>query len=99
MSRWDAGAQRGAGDGVLQRDALTEQIGRELARAGGELELVAAQQLDHQRPRGDQRAPALGDQLEDRRRFGLAAERPRDLQRRVKRVDGPLQIDALSLGA
>ena len=56
-------AQRGLGDGLVDRDAPAEQRGRDLAGRRGDHELVAVEQLDHQRARGDQRAAALGDEL------------------------------------
>src|ERR1700741_3740176 len=39
------GAQCGAGDGVLKRHPVAQEAGRELAGAGRQLQLIAAQEL------------------------------------------------------
>jgi len=91
-----AAAQRGARDGVLQRDDLPEQPRRQLAGAGGEVEAVTIQELDDQHARRHQRATALGDQLENRLQIGLTAQRPCDLDRRVQRLVGLLKLATLS---
>ena len=80
------------GDGVGERHPLADQAGGQLARAGGDHELLAAMQLDQQRARGDQRAAALGDELEDDLEVGLAAERARDLGGRLERRDGAREL-------
>jgi hypothetical protein len=67
------------------------------AGAGGQLQLTATQQLDDQRPGGDQRPAALGDQREDRVEVRLPAERPGDLDRGIECVNRLLKRRALGL--
>ena len=92
-------AQRGARHGVLQRDAPADEAARHLAGRRRDLELVLALQLDDERARGDERPPALRHELEDRVEVGLAAERAPDLDHRVERRDGALELVAPRLGA
>ena len=61
-------AQRRARHRLLQRDAHADQPVGKLAGAGGDDQLVAVLELDQERARGHERAPALGDELEDGRR-------------------------------
>lgn len=82
-----------------QRDDLPEQPGGQLAGAGREVEPVTVYELDDQHARRHERATALSDQLENRLQIGLTPERPRDLDRRVQRLIGLLQLPALGFGA
>ena len=81
------------------RHALADQHARDLAGDRGDHELVAVEQLDGQRSGRDQRAAALGDELEDAVQVGLTAERQRDLDRGVQRGDGPAELLAPGLRA
>lgn len=56
-----AGAQRRAGDGVLETQSDAEEPLRKVAGAGGDHQIAVALELDHERPSGDQRPAALGD--------------------------------------
>ena len=69
-----ARAQRRAGDRVGQRDPLSDQTRRPVSGRGGDDELAAVDDLDQQCPCRHQRAPALGDQLEDHIDVGRAAD-------------------------
>ena len=93
-----ARAHRRARDGVGQRDPLPDDAVRQLAGPRGDHEVVALAQLDQQRARRDERAPARGDQLEDGRQVGFAADGAGDLEARVEGVDGVLQLSAPRLG-
>ena len=94
-----ARAQSLSGERVAQLDGLADHARGQLARAGGDDEFLAAAQLDQQHPRADQRATALGDQLEDHVEVGLAADGQRDLGGGVERGDGALELLAALAGA
>ena len=70
------------------------QRGVELAGGGLDHEVGALAQLDHHRARRDERAPALGDELEDALQVGLAADGARDRGRRLEGGHGALELVA-----
>ena len=82
---------------VLQVHALTDQPLRKLTGARGDDHRAVLLVLDDERTSRHERPAALGDQTQDRIEIGLATERPRDLHRRVERVDGPPQLGVLGL--
>ncbi len=87
-----ARAQRRARDRVLERDPGADQAVGKLARSGRDLQLRPAHELDQDGARRDERAAALGDELEDHAEVGAAADRLRDLRRRVERRDRALEL-------
>ncbi len=85
-----ATAQRSARDSVGQRDVLPDEARGELAGPRGKIQPITLEQLDDQHACRHQCATALGDQLENRLQIGFAAQRPRDLDRRIQRLVGLL---------
>ena len=94
-----ARAQRRARDRVLERDPRADQAVGKLARSGRDLELRPAHELDQHGARRDERAAALRDELEDDVEVGAAADRLRDLRRRVERRDRALELVLALAGA
>ena len=90
-------AQGRAGEAVVEGDGLSDEFRWHLARGRGDHHLALAFELDHEGFRRDERATALGDELEDRLEIRLAAERPRDLDGRVERLDCALELRAVRL--
>ncbi len=74
-----------------------EQPGRQLAGACRHQQATALHELDHEQARVHQRAPALGDELEDHIEVCLRADGSRDLGGGVERGHGPLQLVAVLL--
>jgi hypothetical protein len=79
-------------DCVLDRDPLPLQRAVEVARKRSDHEPAPLREQDHHRPRLNQRAAALGDQLEHVLEIRLARECLRDLTRGLEACNRPLGL-------
>ena len=78
-------------------DARAAQLGRQLARRGRHLELVAALEQQGETARLDQGPGALDDQLQHPIEVGLASDRHSDGRRRLEALYGALELIATLL--
>ena len=88
-------AQRGAGNAGRGIDLATEDRRRNLACSCDDDRPAVHHALDHHRPRRYERPAAFGDQLEHRFQIGLGADRLRDLNGGVERLDRALELHPL----
>jgi hypothetical protein len=89
--------QRGARHAVIEVDPSVDQPRRQLPGDCGDHHLPAVLMLDHQRPSGYQRPPALGHKLQNLVQVGLTPQRPSDLQRCLERIHRAPQIGVTRL--
>jgi hypothetical protein len=88
---------RRAGNGGLDREPLTDEVGRELAGAGGYHQLAVLDELDRHHLRRHERSAALGDHLQDRLDVVRARDGAGDVGRRTQRFHGLGELRALAL--